>query len=208
MDGAVQLTPGASNPPSLPSRNQPLWSPLRRVLDRCCLAKMHKKGRSPRTIQTFVHETNKYLADWLERPFSELTGEKLAELHQQIKDNQHGDYLYPEVAELGGFVVAGPCAIDEIVRHFGAGAYRVTGYGSHVRRSEWTPSDRIDERRYHLRRNVAGRAFGGRRAGRWLGVAAERPTLIRFVSNVRPVVGLRFNRAGSCSRHRALDRVG
>lgn len=51
------------------------------------LAKMHKKGRSPRTIQTFVHETNKYLADWLDRPFSELTGEKLGELHQQIKDN-------------------------------------------------------------------------------------------------------------------------
>jgi len=51
------------------------------------LAKMKKKGRSPRSIQTFVHETNKYLADWLDRPFSELTGEKLIELHQQIKDN-------------------------------------------------------------------------------------------------------------------------
>lgn len=51
------------------------------------LAKMKKRGRSPRSTQTFIHETNKYLADWLDRPFSELTGEKLIELHQQIKDN-------------------------------------------------------------------------------------------------------------------------
>jgi hypothetical protein len=29
-----------------------------------------------------IHETNKYLADWLDRPFSELTGENLIELHQ------------------------------------------------------------------------------------------------------------------------------
>jgi integrase len=50
------------------------------------LAKMQKKGRSERSIGTFKHETNKYLADWLDRPFSELTGAKLIELHQQIKD--------------------------------------------------------------------------------------------------------------------------
>jgi integrase len=50
------------------------------------LAKMRKKGRSDRSVQTFIHETNKYLADWLDRPFSELTGAKLVELHQQIKD--------------------------------------------------------------------------------------------------------------------------
>lgn len=50
------------------------------------LAKMKKKGRSPRSIQTFVHETTKYLADWLDKPFSEVTGAKLVELHQQIKD--------------------------------------------------------------------------------------------------------------------------
>ena len=51
------------------------------------LAKMKKKGRSPRSTQTFIHETNKYLKDWLDRPFSELTGERLIELHQRIKDN-------------------------------------------------------------------------------------------------------------------------
>lgn len=50
------------------------------------LAKMRKKGPSERSIGTFVHETNKYLADWLDRPFSELTGEKLSALHQEIKE--------------------------------------------------------------------------------------------------------------------------
>jgi integrase len=50
------------------------------------LAKMKKKGRSARSIGTFEHETNKYLSEWLDRPFSELTGAKLIELHQQIKD--------------------------------------------------------------------------------------------------------------------------
>lgn len=50
------------------------------------LAKMRKTGRSDRSIATFVHETNKYLADWLDRPFAELTGARLIELHQQIKD--------------------------------------------------------------------------------------------------------------------------
>jgi integrase len=50
------------------------------------LAKMKKKGRAERSIQTFIHETNKYLANWLDRPFAELTGAELVELHQEIKD--------------------------------------------------------------------------------------------------------------------------
>jgi len=41
---------------------------------------MKKKGRSPRSIQTSTR-----LKDWLDHPFSELTGAKLIEL-QQIKD--------------------------------------------------------------------------------------------------------------------------
>ena len=36
---------------------------------------------------------------------------------------------YAWVVELGGFQVAGPCAIDEIVRRYGPGGYRVTAYG-------------------------------------------------------------------------------
>lgn len=42
---------------------------------------------------------------------------------------QHGDFVYPEVVELGGFLVAGPCGFDEIVRRFGRGDYRITAYG-------------------------------------------------------------------------------
>jgi hypothetical protein len=42
---------------------------------------------------------------------------------------QYGDYLYPEVVEGGGFLVAGPCTLDEIVRRFGPGDYRITAYG-------------------------------------------------------------------------------
>ena len=47
---------------------------------------MKKTNRSTREIQTFEHETTQYLADWLDRPISELTGAKLVELHQQIKE--------------------------------------------------------------------------------------------------------------------------
>ncbi len=41
----------------------------------------------------------------------------------------HGDYMYPEVVELGGFHVAGPCTVDEIERRYGTGDYRATAYG-------------------------------------------------------------------------------
>lgn len=50
---------------------------------------------------------------------------------------QHGDYLYPEVVELGGFLVAGPCTIDEIVSRFGPGAYRVTALALEPTRLRW-----------------------------------------------------------------------
>jgi hypothetical protein len=50
---------------------------------------------------------------------------------------QHGDYLYPEVVELGGFLVAGPCTIDEIVSRFGPGAYRVTASALEPTRLRW-----------------------------------------------------------------------
>ena len=56
---------------------------------------MKKTNRSPCSIQTFAHETTKYLADWLDRPISELTGAKLVELHQQIHILPAlGDYYY------------------------------------------------------------------------------------------------------------------
>lgn len=42
---------------------------------------------------------------------------------------QHGEHEYAEVVELGGFHVSGPCAVEEITRRFGSGAFRVTAYG-------------------------------------------------------------------------------
>jgi hypothetical protein len=36
---------------------------------------------------------------------------------------------YAWIVELGGFHVSGPCTIDEIVRRYGSGNYRVTAYG-------------------------------------------------------------------------------
>jgi hypothetical protein len=36
---------------------------------------------------------------------------------------------YAWIVELGGFLVAGPCTIDEITRRYGRGSYRVTAYG-------------------------------------------------------------------------------
>lgn len=36
---------------------------------------------------------------------------------------------YAWINELGGFVVAGPCSVDEITRRYGRGSYRVSAYG-------------------------------------------------------------------------------
>ncbi len=49
------------------------------------LARMRKRRRAQRSIDSFIHETSKYLADYLDRPMTELTGAKLIELHEQIK---------------------------------------------------------------------------------------------------------------------------
>lgn len=63
---------------------------------------------------------------------------RLAELPEQLTrisvgryrgSFQHGDREYSEIVELGGFLVSGPCACDEITRRYGRGDYRVTAYG-------------------------------------------------------------------------------
>jgi len=38
-------------------------------------------------------------------------------------------HAYAQVVELGGFQVSGPCAVDEITRRFGPGAFRISAYG-------------------------------------------------------------------------------
>lgn len=49
------------------------------------LARMRKKRRAARSIETIEAEVTKYLADWLDRPIAELTGARLAEIHERIK---------------------------------------------------------------------------------------------------------------------------
>lgn len=80
-----KLATGVNPNEPLTPEGRPVGPTLREAVD-THLAKMRKKNRSERSTGTFTHETNKYLADWLDRPISELTGAKLVELHQQIKD--------------------------------------------------------------------------------------------------------------------------
>lgn len=42
---------------------------------------------------------------------------------------QYDQLDYAWINELGGFVVAGPCSVDEITRRYGRGSYRVSAYG-------------------------------------------------------------------------------
>lgn len=49
------------------------------------VARMRKKHRSERSIQTIEWEINKHLANWIDRPIAELTGPVLVELHDRIK---------------------------------------------------------------------------------------------------------------------------
>jgi len=44
----------------------------------------------------------------------------------QNPEGAHQDYAF--IAELGGFLVSGPCELTELTRRFGAGDYRVTAY--------------------------------------------------------------------------------
>jgi integrase len=98
---------------------------------------MRKKGRSPRSIATFIHETNKYLADWLDRPFSELTGEKLVELHQQIKD---------KAAKRAGTNPAndkGAPLANRVIAHVSA-AWRSLNKKLEGRLGSWNPASAVD----------------------------------------------------------------
>lgn len=66
--------------------------------------------------------------------------ERLAALPSQLVRISVGRYRGPfvlddahfvDVVELGGFLVSGPCAIEEITRRHGHGDYRVTAYALH-----------------------------------------------------------------------------
>lgn len=53
---------------------------------------MRKKGRSPRSIESFEHETKKYLKDWLERPLVSITREECRSRHERMTAD-HGAFI-------------------------------------------------------------------------------------------------------------------
>jgi integrase len=102
------------------------------------LAKMRKKRRADRSIATFVHETNKYLADWLDRPFAELTGTKLIELHQQIKD-QAAKRTGTNPANDKGAPLA-----NRVIAHVSA-SWRSLNKKLEGRLGSWNPASAVDK---------------------------------------------------------------
>src|ERR1041384_580827 len=97
---------------------------------------MRKRGRAERSIATFVHETNRYLADWLDRPFSELTGARLIELHQQIKDRAARTGTNP--ANDKGAPLA-----NRVIVHVSA-AWRSLNKKLEGQLGSWTPASAVD----------------------------------------------------------------
>ncbi len=96
-----------------------------------------QREREPRMYREseVVHANEGELATRLARlPAGESTRISVARYRGEF---QHGDYLYPEVVELGGFLVAGPCTVDEIVSRYGPGAYRVTASAIEPTRLRW-----------------------------------------------------------------------
>lgn len=95
-----------------------------------------QREREPRMYREseVVHASEGELATCLARlPAGEPTRISVARYRGEF---QHGDYLYPELVELGGFLV-GPCTIDDIVSRFGPGAYRVTASALEPTRLRW-----------------------------------------------------------------------
>lgn len=79
---ASGVNPNAKLTPS----GAPADGPTLRDAMEAHLARMRKRHRSERTVDTFEGELTKYLGPWLDRPIAELTGAVLVELHDEIKD--------------------------------------------------------------------------------------------------------------------------
>jgi integrase len=69
----------------LPAAAEPAGGPTLRDAYEAHLLKMRRRGRSDQSIGTMKKEVEKYLADWLDRPISELRGTELIKLHESIK---------------------------------------------------------------------------------------------------------------------------
>lgn len=63
----------------------PAGGPTLRDAYQAHMEKMRKRGRSEQTIATMKKEVEKYLANWLDRPITELRGTELIKIHERIK---------------------------------------------------------------------------------------------------------------------------
>jgi integrase len=99
---------------------------------------MKKKNRAPRTLLTFERETSKYLADWLDRPISELTGAVLIALHQQIKDD-----VTPRAGTNPANDKGAPLA-NRVIAHVSA-SWRSLNKKLEGKLGSWNPASAVDK---------------------------------------------------------------
>lgn len=107
-------------------------SVVRELFEQWCLGlvegqlQLDREPRMPRDSEVPHASRDELAARLAELPAGEATRISVGRFRGAY---HHGDYTYPEVVELGGYHVAGPCTIDEIARRFGPGHYRITAYG-------------------------------------------------------------------------------
>jgi hypothetical protein len=87
---------------------------------------MAREPRLPREHEAVHVRTDELVARLATLPSAQLTRISVGRFRGSF---QHGEYAYAQVVELGGFQVSGPCAVDEITRRFGPGAFRISAYG-------------------------------------------------------------------------------
>jgi integrase len=102
------------------------------------LARMTKKRRAERTIETFEHEVTKYLAAWLDRPFAELTGDVLVEMHDAIKARAR-DKANRNQANAKGAALA-----NRVMMHVSA-CWNSLNKKLHGKLGDWNPVKSVDK---------------------------------------------------------------
>lgn len=113
------------------------------------LERMRTKKRAQRSIETFEYEMNKYLGDWLDRPFSELDGPKLREVKDTIKANaaNHKRIGTNEAMEPGAYVS------NRVIAHVSA-SWRSLNRKLEGKLGHWNPASSVDKDAYTPKREI------------------------------------------------------
>lgn len=106
---------------------------VRGLFEQWCLGliegelQMKREPRLPREAETVRELTGAGVARRLaELPEGALTRISVGRFRGIIDGEE---YTYPEILEVGGFHVSGPCTLDEITERYGNGPFRITAYG-------------------------------------------------------------------------------